>query len=256
VRFRTGGAAAAYGIVEGEQVWRLQGELFGTHEKTSDVFALADVELLVPTAPTQVLAMAGNYKSHHNEQKIDPKFQVPQLFFKSASCLLAHGGTIELPAGSAEVHFEGELVLVIGKRARNVPVEKAQQYIFGVTCGNDVSARDWQKNDVQWWRAKGSETFGPCGPYIVKGLDPDNLLVELRQNGQTKQQQSTRDLIHSCAEIVSFVSRHLTLEPGDLIYTGTPGKTSALHDGDTVEVEIQHVGLLRNKVRATKRKSS
>ena len=246
-RFRAGGVVS-YGLIEGDQVRRLQGELFGSHRRTQEVFPLAEVELLVPVRPTHVFAMAGNYKSHLPGQRIDPKFQIPQVFFKSVSSLLAHEGTIRLPAGSADVHFEGELVLVIGRRARDVPRETAGDHIFGATCGNDVSARDWQKNDVQWWRAKGCDTFGPVGPFIVSGLNYDDLVLELRQNGQTKQKQSTRDLIHDSAAIVSFISHHVTLEPGDLIYTGTPGKTCALQHGDVVEVEIEHIGRLRNKV--------
>ena len=131
-----------------------------------------------------------------------------------------------------------------------MPKEKAKEYVFGVTCGNDVSARDWQKNDVQWWRAKGCDTFGPCGPYIATGLDYDNLMLTLRQNGEVKRKQSTRDLIHSVADTVSFISKHTTLEPGDLIFTGTPGKTAAIKPGDVIEVELEGVGVLRNPVRA------
>jgi 2-keto-4-pentenoate hydratase/2-oxohepta-3-ene-1,7-dioic acid hydratase in catechol pathway len=121
-----------------------------------------------------------------------------------------------------------------------------------VTCGNDVSARDWQKGDLQWWRAKGSDTFGPCGPYIVSGLNYDDLLLTLRLNGEVKQKQRTSDLIHGVAAIVSWISRHVTLEPGDLIYTGTPGETTAMKPGDVVEVELEGVGVLRNGVEAAR----
>ena len=124
--------------------------------------------------------------------------------------------------------------------------------MFGVTCGNDVSARDWQKNDVQWWRAKGSDTFGPCGPMIVSGINYDDLLVQMRVNGQVRQSQRTSDLIHGVAEIVSFASRHVTLLPGDLIYTGTPGQTSAIQPGDVCEVEIEQIGVLKNPVTGTR----
>jgi 2-keto-4-pentenoate hydratase/2-oxohepta-3-ene-1,7-dioic acid hydratase in catechol pathway len=140
------------------------------------------------------------------------------------------------------------MVLVIGKRAKNVPKEKALDFVFGVTCGNDISARDWQKGDVQWWRAKGCDTFGPCGPFIVSGIDYDDLLVTLRHNGEIKQQQGTRDLIHNVAAMVSFISRYVTLMPGDLIYTGTPGTTGPIKPGDVCEVEVEGVGVLKNKV--------
>jgi 2-keto-4-pentenoate hydratase/2-oxohepta-3-ene-1,7-dioic acid hydratase in catechol pathway len=153
-----------------------------------------------------------------------------------------------IPPGTAVVHHEGELVIVVGKRARNVPPEKALDYVLGVTCGNDVSARDWQKNDVQWWRAKGSDTFGPCGPWVASGINYDDLLLTVRVNGQVKQQQRTSDLIFGVAAIVSFISQHVTLEPGDLIFTGTPGTTTQIRPGDVVEVEIEGVGVLKNPV--------
>jgi 2-keto-4-pentenoate hydratase/2-oxohepta-3-ene-1,7-dioic acid hydratase in catechol pathway len=139
---------------------------------------------------------------------------------------------------------------VIGKQAKNVSAADAPKHIFGVTCGNDVSARDWQKADVQWWRAKGCDTFGPVGPVIATGLDYDNLRMKLRLNGKVLQDESTGQLIHSVPEIVSFVSRHITLHPGDLIFTGTPGRTSAIKPGDRVEVEIEGIGTLTNPVTA------
>jgi 2-keto-4-pentenoate hydratase/2-oxohepta-3-ene-1,7-dioic acid hydratase in catechol pathway len=155
-----------------------------------------------------------------------------------------------LPGETDNVHYEGEMVVVVGKRARNVSADEAAGHVLGVTCGNDVSARDWQKNDLQWWRAKGSDTFGPCGPYLVAGLDYDDLRIELRVNGEVKQTQRTSDLIHNVAQIISWISRSVTLEPGDLIYTGTPGQTSPLKPGDVVEVELEGVGILRNRVAA------
>lgn len=247
VRFRKG-QTTAYGLVEGERVRQLTGTRFGAWEKTDMTFALSEVKLLPPTQPRNVLAMAGNYKSHHAGETIDPKFEIPQLFYKSVSSLAGQSDNIVIPTGTQEVHYEAELVVVIGKRAKNVPAERALEFVFGVTCGNDVSARDWQKTDVQWWRAKGSDTFGPVGPWIVTGLNPDDLEVQMRVNGEVKQKQRTRDLIHSVAKIVSFASQHLTLQPGDLIFTGTPGKTSAIKPGDLCEVEIEGIGVLKNKV--------
>ena len=133
-----------------------------------------------------------------------------------------------------------------------MPQAKALDHVLGITCGNDVSARDWQRGDRQWWRAKGSDTFGPCGPFILSGVDYSDLLITLRLNGQIKQQQRTRDMIHGVAETVSWISRHVTLEPGDLIFTGTMGKTSAIKPGDVVEVEIEGVGVLKNPVKAAR----
>jgi 2-keto-4-pentenoate hydratase/2-oxohepta-3-ene-1,7-dioic acid hydratase in catechol pathway len=247
-RFQVG-KKAAYGIVEGDRVRELSGDLFGKWSKTDKTYALADVKLLVPTRPSKVLALAGNYKSHLEKM---PAPKMPEIFFKVPSALLPTGGQIVIPKGTGDVHYEGEMVVVIGKRAKNVPENRALAYVLGVTCGNDVSARDWQKNDRQWWRAKGSDTFGPCGPFIASGLDYDNLQLQLRLNGQVKQNTRTSDLIHPVARIVSWISRHVTLEPGDLIFTGTPGATSAIKPGDVVEVELEGVGVLKNTVAAAK----
>lgn len=250
-RFRVGDTEA-YGVVEGDTLRQIAGDVFGSWQKTDKTYPLASVKLLAPTQPTQVLAMAGNYKSHLPGQEIPEKFKIPQVFFKSPSCLIANGEDIVIPHGTNDVHYEGELVIVIGKRAKNVSKDKAKDYILGVTCGDDVSARDWQKNDVQWWRAKGSDTFGPVGPYIVSGINYDDVLVQLRLNGTVKQKQSTKELIHDVPTIVSFISQHITLNPGDLIFTGTSGETSAIKPGDVVEVDIEGVGVLRNKVAASK----
>ena len=243
-RFQVGGTIA-YGIVEGDVVRRLDGDPFGSPKPTDTTYPLSEVKLLVPTVPSKVIATAGNYRSHMGSGDA-PK--IAQLFFKVPSCLIAAGENIVIPKDTDNVHYEGELVIVVGRRARNVPTSRALDYVLGVTCGNDVSARDWQKNDVQWWRAKGSDTFGPCGPFIASGIDYDDLLLQLRLNGQVKQKQRTRDLVHGVAELVSWASRHVTLEPGDLIFTGTPGKTSAIKPGDVVEVELEGVGVLRNLV--------
>jgi 2-keto-4-pentenoate hydratase/2-oxohepta-3-ene-1,7-dioic acid hydratase in catechol pathway len=242
-----------FGIVEGENVREVSGTIFGDWKKTDKVHALSDVMLMVPTRPQHVFAMAGNYKSHLTDTEIPPKFRIPQPFFKSPSSLVRHEGRIIIPKDATEeVHFEAEMVVVIGKRARKVSKENALDYVLGVTCGNDVSERYWQNDeenkDVQWWRAKGSDTFGPCGPFIVSGLDYDDLLLTLRLNGEVKQQERTSQMIHDVATLVSFISKHVTLLPGDLIFTGTCGKTSALKPRDVVEVELQGVGILRNRV--------
>lgn len=235
----------SYGIVEGDRLRRLSGDLFGSWSKTDTTYALSEVKLLAPTAPSKVLAVALNYKSHAGTQPTSSK---PEIFFKVPTTLVPHGGDIVLPRGSNDVHYEGELVIVIGKKAKDVPENKALEYVLGVTCGNDVSARDWQKQDRQWWRAKGADTFGPCGPFIASGLNYDDLRLELRVNGEVKQQERTSQMIHSVSSIVSWISRHVTLVPGDLIFTGTPGQTSAIKAGDVVEVEIEGVGVLRNNV--------
>ena len=245
--------SVAFGIVEGENVREISGTIFGDWKKTDKVHALLDVTLMVPTRPRQVFAMAGNYKSHLSGAEIPPKLRIPQPFYKSVSSLTSHERKIVIPRDATEeVHFEAEMVIVIGKRARNVSEEDALKHVLGVTCGNDVSERYWQNDeenkDVQWWRAKGSDTFGPCGPFVVSGLDYDDLLLTLRLNGEVKQEERTSQMIHDVAAQVSFISQYVTLQPGDLIFTGTSGKTSAMKAGDVVEVELEGVGILRNHV--------
>lgn len=244
-RFRAGDTES-YGIVQGDTITRIDGDLFGTWKKTDKTYALNDVKLLPPTKPTKVLALAGSYLTHLGEEH--PRPANPEVFFKVPSCLISQGDNVVHPKHTAEIHLEAEMVIVIGRRAKDVAVDKAMSHILGVTCGNDISARDWQSNDRQWWRAKGADTFGPCGPFIVAGIDYDDLLLQSRVNGKVIQSQRTSDLLFNVAEIVSWISGHVTLEPGDLIYTGTPGKTVAIKPGDVVEIELEHVGVLRNPV--------
>jgi 2-keto-4-pentenoate hydratase/2-oxohepta-3-ene-1,7-dioic acid hydratase in catechol pathway len=245
-RFKTG-SDVHYGILEGDKLRVISGVPWEPYTKTERLYALADVKLLAPVESKKVFCLAGNYASHMAGQ---PLFKNPELFFKLPTSIAAHGDDVVIPKGTEDVHYEGELVLVIGKRAKNVTAEQAPAYIAGVTCGNDISARDWQKGDRQWWRAKGCDTFGPIGPFLVTGLNPDNLQLELRVNGQTKQKERTSDLLFKSAEVVSFISRFVTLEPGDTIFTGTPQKTTAVKPGDVMEVEIEGIGILRNKVAA------
>lgn len=245
VRFRKGNGAA-FGMVDGDIVHELKGDLFGDHKPSGAKHKLAETKLLYPIEPPKVLAVGLNYKSHVGERPTAPN---PEIFYKPVTCLQHPGEPIVIPADSKNLHYEGELVLIIGKGAKNVSKEEAKACIFGVTCGNDVSERDWQggpKKDLQWWRAKGANTFGPLGPWIVRGLDYGNLMLQTRLNGNVVQKQSTADLIFDCPSIVSFISRYVTLTPGDVIYTGTPGRTSAMKQGDTVEVDIEGIGVLKN----------
>jgi 2-keto-4-pentenoate hydratase/2-oxohepta-3-ene-1,7-dioic acid hydratase in catechol pathway len=252
LRFQAG-SVTSYGVLEGDRVRELKGDLFGTFTKTDRTYAVKEVKLLPPTVPTQVLALAGNYKSHLRDETIPTKFQIPQPFLKSPSCLIASGEKIVIPRDSpGPVHLEAELVIVIGKKASKVPKERALDYVFGVTCGNDVSERCWQNDaegkDIQWWRAKGADTFGPVGPYIATGLNSDDLVLRSRVNGKETQKERTSRFIHDVASTVSFISRYVTLHPGDLIFTGTPGETPQIRPGDVVEVELEGVGVLRNSV--------
>ena len=247
VRFRRGAAAAAYGILVGDSIRELRGNLFD-HKETGTRHKLAAVKLLHPCEPAKILAVGLNYRSHIGNRKPPAN---PEIFYKPVSALQNPEDPIVIPEGAKNVHFEGELVVVIGRRVKNASIEQAREAIFGVTCGNDVSERDWQngaEKDLQWWRAKGADTFAPLGPAIATGLDYGKLPLETRLNGQVMQKQSTSDLLFDCPTVVSFISRYVTLLPGDAIYTGTPGATRAMKPGDVVEVEIGGVGVLRNKV--------
>jgi len=251
-RFRHNGRES-YGVVGGDSVTPFESDLFGSKAPAGAAISLSTVELLAPVRPGKILAAAVNYPSHVTSAravlKQDEAPAIPQLFLKPSSSIIGHGEAIVLPEGARRVDAEGELVAVIGRACRNVSPEQALSYVFGYTCGNDVSARHWQRDDLQWWRAKGSDTFTAVGPYIATDLDPTNLNLHTRLNGQEAQATNTSALTHSLAELVSFASQAMTLEPGDLIFTGTPGETPTLNDGDIVEVEIEGIGLLRNNVR-------
>jgi 2-keto-4-pentenoate hydratase/2-oxohepta-3-ene-1,7-dioic acid hydratase in catechol pathway len=235
----------AYGILDGDSIREIRGGLLSKGAETGTRVKLATVKLLWPCEPTKVLAVGLNYKSHLGNR---PAPEKPELFFKPLTSLQNPDGEIIIPPGAKNVHYEGELVIIIGKRARRIPSEKAAEYIFGYTCGNDVSERDWQRSDLQWWRAKGSDTFAPLGPAVSVGLDYKRSRLQTRVNGEVKQSQLLSDLLFDAAAIVSFTSQYVTLEPGDVIYTGTPGTTSAMKPGDIVEIEIDGVGILKNRV--------
>jgi 2-keto-4-pentenoate hydratase/2-oxohepta-3-ene-1,7-dioic acid hydratase in catechol pathway len=194
-----------------------------------------------------MVAIGLNYKSHLGD-RTPPA--VPEPFFKTPSCVVGQGDTIVLPKDSNLVQEEAELAIVFGKQCRNASKENALDFIFGYTCANDVSERNWQKGDLQWWRAKSSDTFGPIGPFIVTGLNPGNLDIEARLNGKVVQQSNTSDLLYDVPTIIEWVSKVMTLEPGDVILTGTPGTTATLSPGDTVEIELEGIGVLSNPVAA------
>ena len=239
----------SYGILEGETIKELKGNLFAGATPTGRTVKLAEARLLAPCQPSKVIAVGLNYKSHIGER---PAAAYPGLFAKLPTSIVGPDDAIVATDDAKNLHFEGELVVVIGRRAKNVSVADAPNYVFGVTAGNDVSERDWQKNDLQWFRAKASDTFGPLGPVIVKGLNYGDLLLQTRVNGEVLQSQRTKDLIFDVPAIVSYISRFVTLEPGDVIYTGTPGSTKAMKPGDVVEIEIEGIGVLRNRVERAK----
>jgi len=244
VRFERGGQAI-YGLLEDQQIRPVRGDLFGEHQVTAERVPLDQVELLAPVNPSKVIAVGLNYQSHLGER--DPA-AYPGLFAKYPTCIVGPGEPVVRPPDSRNLHYEGEMVLVMGREAKNVAVEEAADYVFGITVGNDISERDWQAADLQWLRAKASDTFGPVGPMVVTGLDYNDLQIRTRVNGEVRQEARTSQLIFNVAEIVSYVSRYVTLHPGDIIFTGTPGSTRAMEPGDVVEVELEGVGVLRNPI--------
>ncbi len=240
-------SSPVYGLLEGDTISELDGDLFH-HMPTGTRRKLSEVKLLTPCEPRQIIAVGRNYKSHLEGR---PTPSRPEMFYKPISSLQGPDGPIVLPPDATNTHSEGELVLVMGRRLHRASREEAASAILGVTCGNDVSERNWQNGpdkDIQWWRAKGSDTFSPLGPAIVTDLDYANLRLTTRMNGEVVQDQSTADLIFDCPTVLSFVSQYVTLEPGDVIYTGTPGSTRKMKPGDVIEIEIENIGILRNPV--------
>ena len=212
-----------------------------------EVARVEEVDLLAPVQPSKIVAVGRNYRAHAAEMNAELPSE-PLLFLKPPSAVIGPGETILLPSMSSRVDYEAELAVVIGRRAKDVPWNTALTYIFGCTAANDVTARDLQRTDGQWTRAKGFDTFCPIGPWIVTNLDTASVAVRARVNGEVRQDGRTRDLIFDVPYLVSYISKVMTLEPGDVILTGTPAGVGPLDAGDVVEVEIDGVGVLRNPV--------
>ena len=244
-RFRAA-SYEGYGVIEGDSVREVDTPWSG---KLGDRHPLASVRLLPPCAPSKIVCVGRNYREHAKELGNEVPAE-PLIFFKPPSSLIASGDSIEYPALSQNVHYEGELGVVIGSRARRVSAADAVDYIFGYTCVNDVTARDLQRKDGQWTRGKGFDTFCPTGPWIVPREDVvfEDLRVRTLLDGEVKQDASVGEMIFSVNAIIAFVTQFLTLEPGDLIATGTPSGVGPMQAGSTVSIEIHGIGALQNKV--------
>lgn len=236
-----------YALVTGGECRRLVGEPWGRHEVTSQVVPLAQVKLLPPCQPQKIVGVGLNYKDHARELN-KPEPAEPVIFLKAVSSLIGPGDAIVIPPAATRIDYEGELAVVMGRRAKNVTPEKALQYVWGYTCVNDVTDRDLVPKDVYITRAKGQDTFCPLGPWVVEGLDPRDLEVKLSVNGQVKQHSRTSQLSFDVPYLISFVSRYMTLFPGDVIMTGTPAGIGPIRPGDEVVVEVEGIGALRNPV--------
>ena len=249
VRFQQKEESARFGWLHEDKVGGVEGDLFGAYKRLKAEIPLKDVRLLAPSVPSKIICVGRNYVEHAKELGNEvPK--MPLIFLKPPSSVIAPGETILLPPQSAQVEHEAELVAIVGKRGRNVTAESARDYILGYTIGNDVTARDLQKTDGQWTRAKGFDTFCPFGPWVDTDFDPSDALVTCRVNGQMRQLASTRDMVFSIGMLTAYISSVMTLEPGDLIFTGTPAGVGQLKPGDIVEGEVDGLGLLSNPVQA------
>ena len=235
-----------YGLADETSVTLLTDEPFAAWE-ADGVIPLSEVHLLCPVTPTKVVCVGLNYRNHIAEMGHDTPTE-PVLFIKPSTAVIGPGQEIVVPEGIGRVDHEAELGVVIGRRTHRVSVETAAQNILGFVCGNDVTARDVQERDGQWTRAKGFDTFCPIGPWVTTEVDAADLAIECWVNGEMRQGARTSDMIFDAFELVSFASQIMTLVPGDVVLTGTPGGISALHPGDTVEVRIEGVGSLVNTV--------
>ena len=236
---------SSYGVIIDNKVHQLTKAPYLGGVKTGKTANLDKIILLAPAEPSKVIAVGYNYHSHRGDMELPAH---PPIFLKLPTSIIATNESIIYPNGATDVHYEAELVVVMGKTASKVSKEDAENYIFGVTAGNDVSERNWQANDLQWFRGKAADTFAPLGPEIVTGLNYKDLLVQSRLNGKIMQSQRTQDHIHDIDAIVSHISQTVTLFPGDVIYTGTPGSTTAMVPGDIIEIEVEGVGILRNTI--------
>ncbi len=242
---------AQYGVLEGDATVRqLVGSPFGEYEVGQAVGSVDSLKLLAPVAPSKVIGVGANYKLHIEEGSGDVP-EVPMLFTKPPTAVVGPEEPIVYPTGAESVQFEGELVVVMGKTARHVSEADALDYVLGYTCGNDVSHREVQLAEMAMGvllLGKGYDSFCPLGPVIATGLDPGNLMLETRLNGERRQQTNTSDLLFSVPHLISFMTRYFTLLPGDVISTGTPSGVGDVTPGDSVEIEIEGIGVLRNHV--------
>jgi 2-keto-4-pentenoate hydratase/2-oxohepta-3-ene-1,7-dioic acid hydratase in catechol pathway len=244
-----------YGIVEGDSVFDIEGDPFRGYARTAVKYKLSDVKLLVPVIPPTFYAIGSNYRNHVIERsKIkgfkEPKFyDRPRVGYRANSALIPSGANIVKPRDSGpRFEYEGELVAVVGKTMRNVSPDQAAKGIFGWTIGNDITERDWQKNDPTNLRGKNADTFKPMGPFIATGINPKDMTTNVRLNGKTLHTFATGNMLFSAGEVLSDISKTNTLSPGDVVWLGTDELPQSLKPGDLIEIEISGIGTLSNRV--------
>lgn len=242
------GAEPRFGIVDGPELVVLKGHpLVAGYQTTGERIPLKELKLLAPTIPSKIVCIGKNFADHAAEigEEITDE---PLIFLKPSSAIIGHGDAIVIPPQSKQVELEAELCLVIGKIAKNVSEEKALEYLWGVTIANDVTARDLQFGDGQWARSKAFDTFCPLGPWVETEFVPDSQVIESRINGEVRQNVAISEMVHKIPFIISYVSKNMTLLPGDIILTGSPAGISVINTGDMIECEIEGIGILSNPV--------
>lgn len=248
VRFESEGGVA-YGVIEGDEVWAIDSAPFGEWKKTGAVLPFEKVRLLAPVSPSKIVCVGLNYADHTAEISHELPDE-PCLFLKPSTGVIGPGDDIIYPEMASRVDHEAELGIVIGKTAKDIPADKWRDWVLGYTCFNDVTARHLQAKDGQWTRAKGFDTFAPVGPWITDEVSPDDLGIRALVNGEVRQDSRTSRLIFPPSFLVPFISRIMTLLPGDVIATGTPSGISGMSVDDVVEIDIEGIGTLRNRVAA------
>lgn len=249
IRYQMGSEAPRYGWLLGDQVGVIEGSPFSEYRRLEANIPLDKVRLLAPHIPAKIICVGRNYVEHAREHNAEVP-EIPLLFLKPSTAIIGPDDNIILPPQSTQVEHEAELTVVIGKAGRWIQPENALQHVLGYTVANDVTARDLQRKDGQWTRAKGFDTFCPLGPWIDTDFDPADAIITCRVNGDLRQMVSSREMVFSVTQLIVFASSVMTLQPGDMILTGTPAGVSPLKDGDVVEVNIEGLGLLRNPVKA------
>lgn len=249
LRFQLENEKTSFGLLQENKVLEIEGDIFGEEYRIAKTeHNIKELKLLPPCCPSKIVAVGLNYRDHAEEMEKTPP-EEPMLFMKPSTAVIGHEDKIMYPEHmSSRVDYEGELAVVIGRRARWVKESEALEYVFGYSCINDVTARDLQAKDVQYTRAKGFDSFAPIGPVIETELDPADLQISTFLNEERKQHSRTSNLIFSVPRLISFISHVMTLFPGDIIATGTPAGIGSMRIGDKVEVEIEGIGVLRNYV--------
>jgi len=241
------GGEAQWAIVEGDTAYKLEGSPWENPRKGSSLGALAALKLLAPSQPSKIVCIGLNYRAHAAEsgQQVPPE---PLMFFKPPTSIVGPDDDVVWAPGSEKIDYEAELGVVFKKQAKHVPPGAYKDYVLGYTCANDISARDFQRGDGQWARAKGSDTFCPLGPWIETDVEPGDLRISGKLNGEMRQDSRTSDLVFDVDHLISHITKYFTMEPGDVLITGTPAGIGPMNPGDVYEVTIEGIGSLSNRM--------